>query len=326
MKLADQTLFKYFREPVMALCVLMMGAAPAFAEVYGTMCYCGVHLSGSVSNADCVNACGDDDVYTGGNGGWSPPIQTGPTQEELHQQRQDDITRWGEDRFIPLYQQWQQNNAMDAAAKRARESTHRLRQERAQASAAHRVAMANNWNDEGVRAYKKGNRTAALRYFRAARTYMPEDDGIAKNLGKAESKVREQAKSYLASVATVLTIKSLSPKVLLFHPDPNVRMNAQKALAEESLKKIVEATSVFIYNEHLNRGQMEPFRWESAEERARRKRFAKQHAVLVNELMFEAFAENRVRVEQAYMQGDIIEIDTGPAMRQLLELTHHGFD
>ena len=302
----------------------------AQTRVMSTTCYCGVQLDGPVSNADCLSACGDNVSDPGGNGDWGGPIYTGPTEEELHQKRQELIYQWGEEQYKPLFERWKQQNALDAAAKRAMESEHHLAQQREKESAIHRVDTANKWNDAAVSAYRSGRPGAALRYFRAAASYMPRDENIRKNLDKAQAKIEEQAKDYLKSVGTVLAIKSLSSKFLLFHPDPNVRMQAQIALVEESLKKITEASAVFVFNEHMNRGKVEAFRWEDESLREKRKHVARQHALWVNELVFQAYEENRVQLESMRLDeqvpGSAIRVEAGPAMQQLFKLSYSGFE
>ena len=229
----------------------------------------------------------------------------------------------------PMYDKWQRQAHLDDAAKRAQESEHRLQQQRESASAAVRNARANDWNDAGIAAYKGGNNGTALRYFRAATVYMPSDRDIQSNLSRAEKAVDKQAKDYLKSVQTALMIRSVSPKALLFHPDPNVRMHAQKELAKESMKKIAEASALFVTNHHLNRGKLERFKWEDPVKRAERKRAAEQNALMVEELKLKAFAEAH-RKAMALQGVDVsggktIRFGNGPAMKRLIELSRWGF-
>lgn len=257
-------------------------------------------------------------------------IYTGPTEEEIHELRQKEVIKRGEKTYKPLYKKWEREKNLDAVNKQTKESQHRLRQQREGASAAVRVEMGNNWNDAGISAYRNGGAGAALQYFRAAATYMGNDKDIQRNLRKAELKITQQAREYLKSVGTALMIKSLSPKALLFHPDPNIRMHAQKELAKESMKKIAEASTVFVLNEHLNRGKLERFRWENEAEREKRKRLAKQHALLVEELKLKAFDEAHRKAMALQVVnltgGRAIKFENGPAMRRLIELSQSGFE
>lgn len=197
------------------------------------------------------------------------------------------------------------------------------------ASAALRNEMGNNWSDAGISAYNNGEWGEALQYMRIAESYMPNNENIQNNIAITLTKAREEAKGYFSSLRTVLLIKSVSPKLLLFHPDPYVRMEAQKQLVKESIKKIAEASAIFIVNEHLNQGKLEPFKWETQQELEERKRIAAQHARWVEELKLQAFKEaheKAMSLQSADLSDEkLIAIENGLAMRQLIELSYSGF-
>lgn len=189
--------------------------------------------------------------------------------------------------------------------------------------------LMNHWNDAGLDAYHQSEWGKSLRYFRIAQQYAPDNPDIKHNSEKAKKKVAEKAKEYFHSLKTALGIVNLTPHLLILHPDPYIRMEANKALARDTMKTVAEAVAEFIIAEHLNRQKLQPFKWESEKEKALRKQEAMHHSKYVAELFVKASAEAQYKYQKLdlskHQSDKPISIPTEKAMSQLLEIGFYGF-
>lgn len=189
--------------------------------------------------------------------------------------------------------------------------------------------LMNYWNDAGFEAYRRSEWGKSLRYFRAAQQYAPDNPDIKHNSEKANKKVVEKAEKYFSSLKTALGIVNIAPHLLILHPDPYVRKEAQKSLARDTLKTVAEAASEFILSEHLNSQKLEPFNWESEKEKALRKQEAMRHSKYVAELFIKASTEAQYKYQEIDLSKQpndkFIYIPTKKAISQLLEISFYGF-
>jgi hypothetical protein len=186
----------------------------------------------------------------------------------------------------------------------------------------------NAWNDIGIEAYRAGDWGNAITYFKAAHRYGPNSSDIQHNLQRAESKLSAKAENYLSSLNTVLDIAYIAPHLLIFHPDPNVRAEANKKLARKALDDTAEAAAAFVAEERLNGGKIKPFPWETEAERMARRSSAIRHAERIDSLRLEALKEARELAELVIVSDpkEDIRIQTKPATEQLLKICISGFE
>lgn len=129
---------------------------------------------------------------------------------------------------------------------------------------------------------------------------------------------------YLSSVNTALELVSLTPSLLILHPSPHVRAEAQKGLVEATLKKVTEASAVFALNQQLRKGKLEPMRWDTEAEKERKRQEALRHSKEVDGLRLKAFQEAEQQADalkETMLRSNVIGITPGPALSELLRMT-----
>lgn len=198
-----------------------------------------------------------------------------------------------------------------------------------------RIYNVHEYNDMGYDAYERGDYNSAVIYFEEAIEYDPHNPALHDNLAKAQKKALEVLTTstyisippYLTSVMTSLGLISIKSKLLLFHPSPHVRMEAQKLLVEETMKKITDAAATFVINQQLGMGTIEPFRWDTEAEKERKRQEVLRHSQEVEKLRLQAHQEAKKKAQElkeSDLNGEYIQITPGSAMSQLLKVSETG--
>ena len=198
-----------------------------------------------------------------------------------------------------------------------------------------RVYTVHEYNDMGYEAYERGDYNSAVIYFEEAIEYDPHNPALHDNLSKAQEKALEVLSAstyisippYLTSVLTSLGLISIKPKLLLLHPSPHVRMEAQKLLVEETMKKITDAAATFVINQQLGLGKIEPMQWDTEAEKERKNEEVLSHSKKVENLRLQAHQEAKKKAEELKetdLNGESIQIIPGSAMSQLLKVSETG--
>lgn len=273
----------------------------------------------------CVRFCGSS-TGGGGEGGEGAILRWFRERSERHEQERREEERL-QQQYHETVQNWNRiarEYEKDYRAQQGRDTITRqenLRRARRSAQVMHA------WNDLGVEAYQAGDLGNAVTYFKAAQHISPGSPDVRHNLQRAESKLSAEAEGYLSSLQTALGIAGLWPHLLIFHPDPNIRAEANRQLARESMEKIAEAATTFVAEERLGGGKIEPFPWETEAERTARRQEAMDHARKVESLRLEALEEARSLAEALMVSEskEDIRIQTKPAMKQLLKVCISGF-
>ena len=172
---------------------------------------------------------------------------------------------------------------------------------------------------------------SAAEYFEKALDYDPYNPVLLDNLKDAEEKVRNTPSpsftSYLSSINTSLEIISVSQFLLLIHPSPNVRMEAQKLLVEKTLKQITDASATFVLNSQLKHGKLKPMRWDTEAEKQAKEEEAQRYSQKVENLKLQAHQEAKTKgqeLKETELSGEKIKITPGPALSQLIKVSETG--
>jgi len=198
-----------------------------------------------------------------------------------------------------------------------------------------RIYTVHEYNDMGYDAYERGDYSSAVIFFEEAIEYDPHNPALLDNLAKAEQKVLEVLSTstyisippYLTSLMKTLGIASISWKMMLLHPSPNVRMEAQKRLVEEALKKITEASAAFVLNQQLGLGEIEPFQWDTEAEKQRKRDEVVRHSQKVENLRLQAHEEatrKAQELKETDLNGQYIKIVPSTALSKLLKVSETG--
>ena len=163
-----------------------------------------------------------------------------------------------------------------------------------------------------------------------------DDDWKAQ--AQAESRLKGQpipignVPNYLSSAEMSLMsldLVSATSSLLVFHPVPHVRAEAQKRMAKETMETITDLTARFIISESAKQGKLEPFQKDTEAEKAAKRRAARYDSLEVESLRLkahkEAWEKSQMLNSSELQSGKNIRIVPGPAMSELLEIAIKGF-
>jgi tetratricopeptide (TPR) repeat protein len=273
----------------------------------------------------CVDApgmpCGSGGGATGGHG---PSIWERMRERRELKERED---RKKEQRYRDVVDGWSQITEEYKQQNRIQQERDARVQRNNLLRARQTADIMNAWNDVGFEAYHAGDWGNAITYFKAAQRNAPDSSEIRYNLQRAEGRLSAKAESYLSSLDTALDITKLSPYLMVFHPNPHVRAEANRQLVRDTLNLIAEEAATFIAMERLNAGTITPFPWETKAEQMARRSEARRHAEKVESLWHEALAEARRQADEMIVADlkEDIRIQPKPAMAQLLKISVSGF-
>jgi len=198
-----------------------------------------------------------------------------------------------------------------------------------------RVESTHEWNNMGAEAYERGDYNSAVIYFQEALKYDPHNPSLIDNLSAAREKAITPSGSavsvpaYLSSVSTALELVSVTPGLLILHPSPYVREEAQRQLVEETLKTIANAAAEMVISENSRARSLGGLSWDTEAEKAAKLDEAERVSREVEGLRLSAHEEARMKAgalgAPELSGAGNIDIVPGPAMSQLIDASISGF-
>jgi len=197
-----------------------------------------------------------------------------------------------------------------------------------------RVESVHDWNDMGAEAYERGDYNSAVSYFQEALKYDPHNPSLIDNLAAAREKAIAPSGStisvpaYLSSVSTALELVSVTPALLILHPSPYVREEAQRQLVEETLKAVANAAAEMVISENGRAQSLSGLSWDTEAEKAAKLAEAERVSREVEGLRLSAHEEARMKAgalgAPELSGAGNIDIVPGPAMSQLIDASISG--